>query len=79
MPEAVIVDAVRTPIGRAVIAADAETGETLWMWRQDEGERGPRHASEEIVERAEIGPIVGAGGEGRAVCNWRKWSRRPTR
>ena len=28
--------------GRDVVAIDAATGETLWLWRYDEGERGDR-------------------------------------
>ena len=28
--------------GRDVVAIDAASGETLWLWRYDEGERGDR-------------------------------------
>src|SRR5687767_1426977 len=40
---------------RAVVAIDPGTGETLWMWRMDEGKRG------------EIAPRQGAG---RGVAYW---------
>jgi quinoprotein glucose dehydrogenase len=45
---------------RSVAAIDAATGETLWMWRNDESRGGPRESSGRGVAYAE-----NAAGEGR--------------
>ena len=45
---------------RDVVAVDAATGETLWMYRLDEGERGDRAARDSRIAASPTGPTARA-------------------
>ena len=45
---------------RNVVAIDGATGETLWTYRYDEGERGPRGAAPATIAASPTGPTAKA-------------------
>ena len=47
---------------RHVVAIDAETGETLWVWRYNEGARGEAAAPGRIIEVSRTGPTAARSG-----------------
>ena len=63
---------------RAVVAIDGATGETLWMYRLDEGERGDM-APRSVIEASSTGPTArGArSSSSRRGIAWCRSTRRP--
>ena len=64
---------------RVVLAADAETGETLWMYRVDEGQR-----ASQFPRPDNRGVTYWSDGKGdnrvyavTAGTTWSRWMRRP--
>ena len=60
---------------RDVVAVDAATGETLWMYRLDEGERGERAVR---TQNRGLAYWTTAGSfSSRPASNWSRWTQKP--